>query len=173
MKKPKTRIELANELFISNKKWFRNYAIIRTVTIIIVISLFVFSNLLTSQFNSGFLYLGMITLPLLFVILAFDFLQKPSFLEIEKFESGLILRQYKPDVRFLFFYQDSRVNLKVLKKEDDLRYKLISGLFPLFNQIELYIYSSGNLQEKSEKINIAWMSSKQNQILKKYFVEIN
>ena len=148
---------------VSNKNWFQNYARIRTVVIIglVLLSLCQLSPSLIALYEPFWNIAFSILLSLLLTILLFDFLQKPSFLELAKQEDGIELRLYKPDARYFFFMNPKAVKSQIISNGDILTYRIYKKIVPVLNQIEFFIKKKDGNVIKTDKINIGWMSKEQ------------
>jgi len=148
---------------LSNKKWFQNYARIRTV-IILGLVLLLLCQLFPTHIASYKLYWNIafsVFLSLLLTILLFDYFQKPSFLELAKLEKGIELQMYKPDTRYFFFLNQNAVKSQLISNDDRLTYRIYKKIIPILNQIEFFIKKKDGNTIKTDKINIGWMSDAQ------------
>ena len=154
---------------ISNKKWFQNYTRIRTTAIIglVVLSLCKLFPSFFAEYEQFWNIAFSVFLSLLLTILLFDYIQKPSFLELAKLEKGIKLKLYKPDVRYFFFTNQNAVKSQLISNGDILTYRIYKKLMPVLNQIEFFIKKKDGSVIKTDKINIGWMSEKQMEELSK------
>ncbi len=148
---------------LSNRKWFLFYSRLR----IIIIGAFIlvpFSKLFRSvysEYEAIWNVLLIILGALLITLLLFDYLQKPSFLELEKVEKGIVFKLYKPDTRNFFYLKESAIRFQLIADGDLLTYRIYKKPIPVFNQIEFFIKKKNDPTIKTDKINIGWMSEEQ------------
>jgi len=152
---------------LTNKKWFNTYAVIRTAIVLVMVLLFLFkiSPFYLSAYKSTWTILTAIFIPLLSTILLFDYLQKPSFLELSKVEKGLVLKMYQPDSRYFFFLKKRAVKQLILSEGDKLTYQIQQSILSVFNKIIFIIQKKNGEVLKTNQINIGWMSQNQLNIL--------
>jgi len=148
---------------LSNKKWFRNYARIRTVVIVglILLALCQLAPSLIATYEPFWSITFSVLISLLLTILLFDYFQKPSFLELTKLEKGIELKLYKPDARYFFFMKQNAVKSQFISNGDTLTYRIYKKIIPMLNQIEFFIKKKNGQTIKTDKINIGWMSNEQ------------
>ena len=147
-----------NEIILTNRKWFNTYSIVRIVTVLIAISFFLIPIFHESAISA---LLQSTALFLILTILLFDYFQKPSFLEICKENSRIIIKQYAPDTRYLFLLTENKINAIQLNDADEIDIQLYKGSIPLLNQIEFRIKKIGQAEIRSKKINIGWIQDGQ------------
>jgi len=99
------------------------------------------------------------------IALLFDYLQKPSFLELSKVEKGLVLKMYQPDSRYFFFLKKRAVKQLILSEGDKLTYQIQQSILSVFNKIIFIIQKKNGEVLKTNQINIGWMSQNQLNIL--------
>ena len=149
---------MKNEIILTNRKWFNTYSVLRILTVILTVSIFVIPIFYESVVS---IVLKSTGLSLVITILLFDYFQKPSFLEACKENSGIIIKQYAPDTRYLFFLTKNKINTIQLNEADEMHIQLYKGLMPLLNQIEFRIKKIGQPEIRSKKINIGWIQDDQ------------
>jgi len=162
-----------NKIIVTNKNWFIRYSILRISAIAFAMVVFTIPPFLKIDKTILINTLDIFTISILLTILIFDFIQKPSYLELIKSESGYILRQFHPDSRYLFFFQERKVDSVYVKNEDVVSCKVFKGLVPLLNQIEFQVTKPDTTKVKSKKINIAWMNHIQLNRLNQYINKSN
>jgi hypothetical protein len=148
---------------LSNKKWFQNYARIRTAVIIglVLLSLCQLSPSLIAAYEPFWNIAFSVLLSLLLTILLFDYLQKPSFLELAKQEDEIELKLYRPDARYFFFTNPKVVKSQIISSGEVLTYRIYKKIIPALNQIEFFIKKKDGNVIKTDKINIGCMSKEQ------------
>ena len=94
--------------FISNRKWFKTYVLIRQIILFLLLVSCCLCLFLFQDKNSAFFKMMMgIGGMLMMVILLFDYRERPAFFELEKQQQGLLLQLFLPDYRYLFFLEKS------------------------------------------------------------------
>lgn len=148
---------MQDQIIISNKTLFSTYAIIRTIVIVALIVLLTTSYILYKDAFAFELLTGLF-LSLMLTILILDSVQKPSFLELAIENANVVIKQYQPDNRYLFFFRSSSVNTTELHAGDRLGCEFIRSNISLLNQIEFQIIKQDKGVFKTPKINAAWIN---------------
>ncbi len=165
---------MSKHTILSNKSWFINYCRIRTTlfitAILLILANWALSSFLDTTISSIFLAIGS---SFLLTILLFDYLQKPSFIELLKQEQGLQLRLYIPDTRYLVNLKESAIKSLIIEKEDQLIFQQYKGIISLLDQFDFVIRKKDGTTFKTDKINVGWMNEAQKENLKSVIDQYN
>lgn len=94
---------------------------------------------------------------LVLVILLFDYLQKPSFLEITKSNYRVELNIYEPDSRYLFYLKESGIKTLTVADTKSIRCIQKVSKLPFLNQVYFEINEANDIL-RTQPINAAWLS---------------
>ena len=149
-----------SKILLSNKTWFANYSRIRIFLILLAITLLAGKYWEHSFFDSAVVTILLaISSSILLTILLFDYLQKPSFLEIVELDESLLLKLYQPNTNYLFYYKESAVRTLSIAKEDRLVLRIYKGILPLLDRIDFVLTRKNGETWKTNTINIGWRNS--------------
>ena len=148
---------------LSNRKWFNEYCIFRTSCVLGTILLFIIYGLNWQDCQDwwGTESIFSILIAVLVVILLFDFFQKPAFIELTSNGKEIIINQYEPDRRYLYFLKEKATHQFKISSPDKLTFDIQKGSIVLFDKIIFY-----TKEVKSLPINCAWLNAEQLNFLK-------
>lgn len=155
---------------LSNRIWFKNYCTFRTSSMLGVLILVLIYGLNWRNLQEwwGMEILLSTGIAVLFVILLFDFLQEPAFIELTSNGKEIQVNQYVPDSRYVYYLKEKAVHQFKIAPPDKLTFSIQKGGIYLLDKIVFQTKKA-----KSLPINCAWITAEQLKFLEAQLAAFN
>lgn len=158
---------------INNKLWFNNYLQFRRSILLIIffaILCFIKPDLVPEDFAQ---WVQIIAISLLLTLLIFDYLQKPSFFELQQIENGLRIGLYIPDTRYFIYFSAYKIRYFDINSQERVLLKIISNHSSFLREGMIEVVNKNGGIILFQPINLTWANQEQLTLILKIIEEHN
>ncbi|MEM8523818.1 MAG: hypothetical protein AAGG68_04200 [Bacteroidota bacterium] len=145
------------KIVLSNRLWFKRYLFIRN-SILIIVSLAVGSLIIKdTSYQKTLEVFQIVGMSLLFSLMLFEYLQKPSLFEIESENGQLNFHFFAPDTRFLILFNEEKIKTLIAHSIDKVTFWHQEARYDFLDKLTITIKRKSGEVLRTQAINIAWM----------------